>query len=72
MAFAKQKSDSNGLNKKFGSTIAADENSNINWQKSSQRIGTINGRVKFGKQSISSLNKGVGGSRGETGSRNGD
>jgi hypothetical protein len=50
----------NGLSQAAGNAIAEDEKSNINWQKSSQRIGTTNGRVKFGKQSISSLNKGVG------------
>jgi hypothetical protein len=39
----------NGLSQAAGNAIAEDEKSNINWQKSSQRIGTTNGRVKFGK-----------------------
>lgn len=63
MGFPKDISDKNGLNKKFGNAVAADENSNVNWQKGGDKINTIGGRLKFGKSNVSSLNTGVGGCR---------
>lgn len=59
MAFPKDKNSSNGTDKKFGNVIAEDDKSNINWQKGGQKIGLITGRLKFGKQSVASLNTGV-------------
>lgn len=59
MGFPTDKGSKDGLDKKTSQAAPEDTNSNINWQKSSDRIGTVNGRLKFGKQSIESLNKGV-------------
>lgn len=58
MGFPKEKAGSDGLNKAFGNAIPEDSTSNINWQKSSQRIGTVNGKVKFGTSSVADLNTG--------------
>lgn len=58
MGFPKAKGDANGLDKKMGSTVAQDENSNINWQGTNKKIGNVNGRLTFGKSKVSDLNKG--------------
>lgn len=63
MGFPKTKGDANGLDEKMGSTVAEDEKSNVNWQRGGQKIGNNAGRLKFGKSSVSDLNKGVGGCR---------
>lgn len=58
MAFPKGINDANGLNKKFGSAIAEDEQSN-KVPSGGKKIGPIKGRITTSKSSVSSLNKGV-------------
>lgn len=59
MAFPKDKADSNGINKKFGNTIPADERSNKGPTTGTKTVGVIKGRLTMSKSSVSSLNTGV-------------
>jgi hypothetical protein len=59
MGFPKDKADSNGINKKFGNTIPADERSNKGPTAGTKTIGVIKGRLTMSKSSVSSLNTGV-------------
>lgn len=57
-SFPKGNDNQGGLNEKYGNAVAADERSNKGPTGSTKTIGNIEGRLKFSKTSVASLNTG--------------